>query len=343
LKSKLPLIYRVKVEDVRGVPFPDEDFEPIGLGDPQELHDLLAAQSVAREVLPFIDTRAGHWRYYLFAAPALGRGRPLETRRRLLRVLKQTESRAGIGRRVYRSFTDDARRSEGRLLDQLTTSFATGYGTATQTFWGSDPQPSAPLCRSAREYVIAEDYAEFFSRSEKPDRLRNVFRFRLIALRRNLAEHIVRSDRDPSADLGHVLVTAASKASASRALDDSERLLFFSWSLLQAFYGIADDGTADNIVDDDAIGANDADDQYFRTLAEASIKLLERLKTPGNLNQKQVDIIRSRLRTALRHKGPYQPPVLVWKLKSDGRRRRVFSSLRLFAYARLLRATAGPS
>jgi hypothetical protein len=85
---RLPSIHTVYAPPFRGVPFPDEDFEPVGLGDPQEVRDRLAAQAVAREVLPFIDTRAVHWRYYLFAAPSVGPGRPIAARRKLLRRWK---------------------------------------------------------------------------------------------------------------------------------------------------------------------------------------------------------------------------------------------------------------
>lgn len=223
-------------------------------------------------------------------------------------------------------------------MDRIAGSFAIGYGSAAEAFWSSNPAPSTSLCAGARQYVLEEDYTGFFAPSDGPDRLRHGFRSRLIALRRNLADHIIRSDYD--------LETAASRAPASRKLDASERLLFFSWSLLQAFYGIADDGRVDDAVDDDDEGeqtAAEANDDYFRTLASASVKLLDVLGTPGDLKPKQVDVVRTRLKTALRHKGAYQPPVLVWKLKSDGRRRRVFASLRLFAYARLLRATAESS
>lgn len=93
------------------------------------------------------------------------------------------------------------------------------------------------------------------------------------------------------------------------------------------------------MVDEESSEGDSDDGRYFRTLAEASIRLIDSLGSPGHLSHKQVNLLRTRLKTALRHSGPYQPPVLVWKLKNDGRRRRVFASLRLFAFTRLLRAT----
>jgi hypothetical protein len=81
------------------------------------------------------------------------------------------------------------------------------------------------------------------------------------------------------------------------------------------------------------------DDRYYRTLAKASIDLLDRLGNPGSLSSKQVNTLRNRLRTAIHQKGAYQPPVLVPSLKTDGTRRRVFTSLRLYSYRRLLEAT----
>lgn len=343
MKHQLPLIHVVTAQPVQGVPFPDENFDPAGLGDPQELRDRLDAQRVARTVLPFIDTRASHWRYYLFAAPPPSRGRPINISPRLLQVLEQTpQSRAGIGRRDYRRFEWDARRSKERFVERLERSFRTAYGSATTAFWRLDDTESEPadlpsivLRKAARNYVLAEEYSTFFTPTQSPNRLRHLFRTRLVGLRRSLADHIVGSKYD--------LAIAARKAAAARELDESDRLLFFSWAVLQAYFGIADDGTVDDPEDEGS--ENDVepnvDDKYFRALAQASLDLLDRLRTPGGVTQKQVNLIRIGLKTALTHKGQYRPPVMVWKLKNDGRRRRVFASLRLFAYTRLLRATAG--
>lgn len=343
MKTILPSIHTIKVPPVRGVPFPDENFEPVGVNDPQELRDRLGAQNVARSVLPFIDSREAHWRYYLFAVPTSGRGRPINVKRRLLSVLDQTESRAGIGRPEYRRFVSDNRRSANRFLERLYRGFANAYGSATTAFWGLRPtdgsreSPSDALCDVSRQYILAGNYANFFAYNELPDRLRHMFRSRLIRLRPSIAKHIIRYE--------YALDKAAIGAASSRKLDDSDRLLFFSWALLQAYFGIADDGRLDNAKkeDDEEPSQLEAGDDYFRGLAKASLDLLEYLGAPGELNDKQVDLIRARLKTALRHKGPYQPPVIVWKLKNDGHRRRVFTSLRLFAYARLLRTTKGPS
>ena len=341
MKARLPMIHTVKVPSVQGIPFPDEQFEPIGVGDPQELRDRLGAQRIARTVLPFIDTRAAHWRYYLFAVPPSGRGRRLEPKHRLWRVLKETEgSRSGIGRREYPSIVD-GRRSKARFLDRIKRSFGTAYGSATRAFWGandtSSGSPSAALHNATRRYVHTGNYENFFTNDGPPDRLRHVFGARLIHLRPQLATHIIQNK--------YRLATAAMNAASSRKLDDSERLLFFSWALLHAYFGIADDGKLDDPEDEseDALEESKAINEDFRVLAKASLKLLDKLGTPGELNSRQVDLIRTRLKTALRHKGIYQPPVIVWKLKSDGRRRRVFASLRLYTYARLLHATKGAS
>lgn len=339
VNGRLPSILPVSAPPVLGVPFPEDEFEPIGLSDPQVLRDRLGIQPIARSVLPFIDTRAAHWRYYLFAALPPGKGRPIVVGQRLQKILEQTQSRAGIGRRDYGRFISDGRRSERRFVARLERSFSIAYSSATAAFWrgddsgGSVRPPSPALCKSARNYVLVEDYQNFFSKEGAPDRLRHMFRARLVHLRRELAKHIIASRYD--------LATAALRAPGARNLDTSERLLFFSWAVLQAYFGIADDGRiddADDDIDDEERQESDSD-AYFRTLADASVQLIDNLGSPGDLSHKQVNLLRTRLKTALRHGGPYQPPVLVWKLKTDGRRRRVFASLRLFAFTRLLQAT----
>jgi hypothetical protein len=340
VRNRLPSIFPVSALPVLGVPFPDEDFEPLGLGDPQLLRDRLGVQPIARSVLPFIDTRAAHWHYYLFSAPPPGRGRPIAVARRLQKVLEQTQSRAGIGRRDYGHFISDRRRSERRFVSRLERAFTTAYSSATAAFWGYDQSegdtqpPSAALCKSARRYVLVEDYRNFFVTQGAPDRLRHLFRARLVFLRRQLAEHIIAS--------GYDLAIAALRAPKAKGLSASERLLFFSWAVLQAYFGIADDGQLDepdDDVDDEDGRKADSGDDYFRTLADASIGLIDCLGNPGDLSNKQINLLRTRLKTALGHGGAYQPPVLVWRLTTDGRRRRVFASLRLFAFTRLLRAT----
>ena len=116
-------------------------------------------------------------------------------------------------------------------------------------------------------------------------------------------------------------------------------MLLLAWSLFQTYYGVADDGTSPDEIDPEDPAAVNDEDEYYRTLAHASLDLLERIKHPGTLTTKQVMRIRTALQLALKQKGAYQPPVIVWALRNDGTRRRVFASLRLRAYARLLRST----
>jgi hypothetical protein len=253
----------------------------------------------------------------------------------------QTESRGGIGRRDFPSFREDGRRSKSRFIESLQWRFDSYYGTVTRVFWGLDPElaaaaraPSGAFCKAAREYVLAEDYSDFFSGSRS--RLRYMFHSRLVNFRPGLAEYICGKGCD--------LERAAGAAARSSKLEQEDRLLFFAWAVLQAYYGIADDGSAPD-GDGDGEAANGesvtADDRYYRTLAKAALDLMDILGDPGDLNRKQVNTIRNRLWTAKRQKGAYESPVLIWKLKNDGTRRRIFASLRLNAYARLLRTTGG--
>jgi hypothetical protein len=327
----LPLINTISVPTLQGVPFPDEEFEPVRLSDPQELRNLLTAEEAARRTLPFIDSRAAHWRYYLFGCP----GRQFNNGSRLFRVLRNTpRSSSGIGRRQYIALMSDGRRSVARFRRRLARNWRIAYGSATKAFWDPsiDP-PSAALRQAAREYVLRNAYRNFFERDGVRSRLKQVFRARLIGLRRGLADHIIRNQYD--------LEQAAFTAASSRALEDDDRLLFFSWALLQAYFGIADDGRFEGVEDaDDADTENKvADDEYYRTCARAALKLLTKIGTPAELGQKRCDLIRTKLKAALRHRAYYQPPVWVPKFKNDGRRRRIFASLRLRAYARLLRDT----
>jgi hypothetical protein len=163
-----------------------------------------------------------------------------------------------------------------------------------------------------------------------------MFHSRLVNFRPGLAEYICGKRYN--------LERAAKGAAGASKLDGEDRLLFFAWAVLQAYYGVADDGTAPDAEDgdegSDGEGVND-DDRYYRELARASVELMDRLGDGVGLNRKQVNIVRNRLWTAQRQKGEYQPPVLIWKLKNDGTRRRIFASLRLYAYRRQLSATGG--
>jgi hypothetical protein len=221
------------------------------------------------------------------------------------------------------------------MLDRLARSFQTAYGTATKAFWGAEaacPAPSSALSSAARDYVLQGDYRGFFDGPDGPDKVRHLMRSRLVSLRRGMAEHLLRWGIQP-----HL---AASKAASSKHLGREEKLLFCSWALLNAYFKIADDGLAGDSDDgNDGEPVLDDNDDYYRHLAESSIDLLDHLKTIGTLSPRQVAGIRARLKTAAASKGTYQPPMTVWRLKADGRRRRVFASLRLYAYARLLRAT----
>ena len=95
--SFIPDVRVLQSPQIVGIPFPPESFDSVGMTDPEELRNRLGAQSVARQILACVDTRATHWRYYLFAAPGFGRGRPMVVGRRLLSVLRRTNSRGGIG------------------------------------------------------------------------------------------------------------------------------------------------------------------------------------------------------------------------------------------------------
>lgn len=324
-----------------GIPVPAEEFDPVRLTDPEEFRRLLGAQDLARRLLPCIDTRAAHWRYYLFGAPS-ERGRFLASGPRLLSVLRQTESRSGIGRRDFPNYRHDGRRSERRFVESLQWRFDNAYRSVIEVFWGTGDElpsaypgpPSSALCAAAREYVMAEDYGDFFS--NQPSRLRYMFHARLVSFRPGLAEYISRKR--------HSLERAARGAAGSSALEAEDRLLFFAWAVLQAYYGVADDGSTPEANDGDESSDDEGvqdDDRYYRALARASLDLMDKLDDRVGLNRKQANTVRHRLWTAHRQKGGYQPPVLIWKLKNDGTRRRIFASLRLYAYRRLLYSTGG--
>jgi len=162
-----------------------------------------------------------------------------------------------------------------------------------------------------------------------------MFHSRLVNFRPGLAAYIRQK--------GYDLERAAAGAASSTKLDDDDCLLFFAWAVLQAYYGIADDGSAPEADDEEETSVTDAATgrQYYRTLARAAVQLMDGLGDRVGLNRKQANTIRHRLWTAQRQKGEYQPPVLIWKSKNDGTRRRIFASVRLYAYVRLLRATGG--
>jgi hypothetical protein len=94
-------------------------------------------------------------------------------------------------------------------------------------------EPSAALCAAARDYVLAGDYAGFFSNSSS--RLRHMFHARLLSFRPGLA-HFIESK-------GYNLESAAAAAASSSKLSDDDPLLFFAWSVLRAYYRIPDDGS----------------------------------------------------------------------------------------------------
>ena len=178
--------------------------------------------------------------------------------------------------------------------------------------------------------ILNEEYQDFFDESYRPNQVRNLFGKRLRSFRPGLASLLISKKYN--------LVQSATAAASSKNIDDDDRLLFLTWALLQSYYGIADDGSAEE--PEDEIEPEEAGDgDYYRDLAKVSINLLDLMKKPGNLTKKQVGTIHQRLRNAQKHPGNYEPPIKVWSLRNDGRRRRVFASLRLFTYQRLLRAT----
>lgn len=337
-KTVLPDIRLLEGPILSGVPFPCEDYDAVGLTDPEEMRKRLGAEAVAREILPCVDSRTTHWRYYLFVAPAIVRGRTLALGRRLLSILNQTKA-FGIGRRDFVEYEGDGRRSVTRLVEKLEKRYKDAYGSATQAFWGlrSDPAvinpdaPSQALCVAARAYVQRADFSDFFDQVGNPNKVRHLFRTRLVAFRPNLASFLELKRYN--------LSKAASTAATSSKLDKDDRLLFYTWAVLQAYYGIVDDGLPEDLEDEVEKADTQENSEYYRGLSIAALKLGDSIDLRQALTAKQLVTIVSRLQSAIRYRGGYIPPVRVWSFRNDGTKRRVFASLRLNAFARLLRKT----
>lgn len=336
--NKLPDIRILRGPSTDGVPYPPDADDETLLTNPDDLRQMLGAQEIAKRILPCIDTRTSYWRYFLFAVP----GRQMKIETRLYSVLRQTakqNSIAGIGRREYRRIIEDGRRSSDIFIKSLKNRYQNSYGTAASAFWGSNTEnsphypgaPSVALCAKARDYIKAGKFVEFFNGGNHG--LRRLFNVRLKKFRPGLAGLIIKNKFD--------LLEVAKVASRSRKIDDEDRILIFTWSLLQAYYGIADNGLDEDVEDYDEQDTEDKDDSddYYRKLAKASLDFLENGGFSDKLNSKQINSIRSRLKYSVKNKGDYQAPVRVWKHRGDGTRRRIFASLRLYAFTRLLEAT----
>lgn len=352
-----PEIHLLGEPRTEGLPLSAERFEPVGLSDPQAMLDLLDAQSWARRILPCVSSTSRHWRYFLFAVPREGRGRPIAVARRLVSVLEsntargspggELQERSGICRREWLGLTRDGRRKLGPLFAKCEERFSAYYGSAAKAFWeGVDEEGSShgaaseALRARARAYILGGDYSEFFQHSGRSDGLRSVFHARLRSFRPGLADLLEARDYD--------VRRAARSAAYWKGLEEEDRLLFLAWSLLQAYFGIIDDGLEPEdsgaSAGEDSDGAGDGsdgeDDGYLRDMARAALALLRVVKKPGDLNQKQLATVSHQLSDRLKANSDYRPPELVHPTKADGRRRRIFPGLRLWAYAYLLETTS---
>lgn len=330
------LFKRVVGAPLSGVPLPDDLGEEPGLHNPAALREALGAQTVARRLLPCIDTRAGYWRYYLLFCPGPGRRPKLSNH--LFEVLEQTADtagRRGIGRRIWSGHRT------ARMARILQDAYWRAYGTVTNVFWRietteNDPgEPSERLRLAAREYVKQQDYVDFFDDDSPSGHLRLMFNARLRAFRPSLA-HWLESHGFKSED-------AATEAARSRVLHEEDKRLFLAWSLLRAYYGLPEDSDEDleeeeNHAGTAELGADLTDDD-LRPVASAAVELLERVPDSG-LSENQLRTLKRQLNAAIRHAGPYQPPVRVAPTDHYGRKRRIFASLRLRTFASLLRSTA---
>ena len=334
--NKLPNIQVLRGPDAEGVPYPTDAYDEVCLNNPDELRRILGAQEVAGKILPCVDTRTSHWRYFLFATPGLKK----TIGRRLFSVLKQTSKQrtlAGIGRLEYISFKSDGRKSKKRFINTLNTRYQSLYGTAAGVFWKPTIEksphytgpPSSALCTKACDYIKAEIFEDFFRKGNQG--LRHLFNGRLQKFRPGLSDLIIKKKYD--------LLEVAKVASKSRKLNDDDRILIFTWALLQAYYGIADIRLTDDNEDDDEKDTVEESDTYYRDLASASLGFIKCGGFKDKLNSKQINTINRRLQVAVKNKGHYQAPVLVSQHRSDGTRRRIFASLRLHAFTRLLKST----
>jgi len=255
---------------------------------------------------------------------------------RLIKILKQTknETIAGVGRRAngWKKASP-----KPRIVKRINDNYQRTYGTAAKEFWYGGPNTSIKLRKAARRYVLQGEYSDFFANNTS-SQLSRMFHARLQSLSPNLAKHILKHTR-PDGDLYDGLALATSKAPNSKSLNENDRLLFFCWALFQAFYGLIDNKPyAEDESTDEEEPEPISDDDTLRKLAEAALTFLEKLKSP-RLKRAQIQTIKRQIKSSLAMKGTYQAPNLVTRHKSDGTRRRIMASMRLFAFARLLQDT----
>ena len=339
----IPIIHILGEPNTRGLPLSVEGWEPVGLSNPQEMLERLGAEAIARRVLACVSSQSRHWRYFLFMAPAEGKGRPIVVPRRLLSVLDQTPAQlSGICRDDWRRLQGDGRRKRGPLFKIIEERFNTYYRTPAEAFWnGVDDEDgrrigpaSNALRKRARDYVLQEDYHDFFERSSASDGLRSMFHARLRSFWPNGAKLLAARQYD--------IGKAARGAAYWPGLTADDRRLFLTWALIQAYYGLHDDGLEPENNNGEEQDFEDGEDAYLEGMAKAALSLLQVVKPPGKLNGKQLATIRQHLKGSLKANGQYLAPVLVYPTKADGRRRRIFPGLRLWAYSNLLNATRPP-
>ena len=146
--------------------FATENVKPDGFRDPAVLRGKLRARKLAVELIGCVDSRTVYWRYYLFAKQP--GGRPIALGKHLLRVLNQTKNESigrgrkpGILRLAFDRRSDAARTSKSFLM-QLEQQYTEYYGNAMARFWAPERNVPVGLRQSARDFVRAASYRDFF-------------------------------------------------------------------------------------------------------------------------------------------------------------------------------------
>lgn len=305
MKTKIDF-FIVNGPNNKGLPYPDEVFNPDDLNDPKALRDLLGAEAIAKKMLPFVDTRARYWRYYLLLAP----GRKINIEKRLQKILKKTSK--GIGSR--------------KKVKKLETILNKDYRTAASNFWTTNGDGT--LLRKARLFR-SRGLLDFFFH-KKNDDLQKRFHKALKDQSPELSKFLLHKKNHGDDILFNAVINSPSLG--IKSIDVKK--LMFSWALLQSLYEIID-------FNDDDDDENKVDDKnyYLSNLAKTCLEYIKK-STPvtGELSDKQITYIRNLLEHAISQQD-YSPPIKISSKKSDGTKRRVFSSFRLRIYTRLLMDT----